>query len=75
MNSFVLAALLASPMALADDTAAIAAGLGLKCSAPADDEWETYTRNDNPDDPNPDYTVEGCYASGKASQQRNLEYI
>jgi hypothetical protein len=65
MNSFVLVALLASPMVFikADDTAAIAAGLGLECSPPADSDFSELAfklRGDSDDK-----TVEGCYAYAK----------
>ena len=68
MNSFVLAALMASPMAFikANNTAAIAAGLGLKCSLPAAEFVDFMKMNNEEDD---DRTVEGCYVYVRSLSQ------
>ena len=73
MNSFVFAALLASPMAFikADDSADIARGIGLECSPSEESEWSTMRiRNAGDTD---DKTLEGCYAYAKASAQKQFD--
>ena len=72
MNSFVLAALFASPMALADNTAAIAAGLGLICSPPVDGDFGGLNARNNGSSAT-DLSKEGCYAYAKNAVQDQFD--